>query len=91
MCGAGVLGVLGCGGSEVTPAHVLPNCRSHHAETIPRNHFKAAIGVTARLSQLQNGRSAFTLLLVKLIVKYCVRQTKESGNMEMDAGKMVTE
>lgn len=36
-------------------ADVLPNFRSHHAETILLNHFKAsAIGVTARLNQLEN-------------------------------------
>lgn len=38
-----------------TGADVLPNCGFHHAETILLNHFQpSAIGVTARLSQLQN-------------------------------------
>lgn len=44
----------GCRGTAAG-ADVPPNCRSHHAETILLNHFKAsAIGVTARLNQLQN-------------------------------------
>lgn len=39
-------------------ADVPPNCRSRHAETILLNRFKAfAIGVTARLNQLQNASS----------------------------------
>lgn len=41
-------------------ADVLPNCRSCHAETILSDHFKAsAIGVSARLNQLQNASSVF--------------------------------
>lgn len=47
-------GLRGCWGAAAG-ADVPPNCRSHHAETILLNHFKAsAIGVTARLNQLQN-------------------------------------
>lgn len=49
----------GCRGAAAAAAaggaDVPPNYRSHHAETILLNHFKAsAIGVTARLNQLQN-------------------------------------
>lgn len=43
-----------------TGADVLPNCGFHHAETILLNHFQpSAIGVTARLSQLQNASPVF--------------------------------
>lgn len=46
---------LEVGGRSAAGADVVPNCRSHHEETIPLHWFKAlAIGVTARLNQLQN-------------------------------------
>lgn len=48
---------------------MLPNCRIQHAETILLNHFKpSAIGVTARLNQLQN---ASRVSIPQLIVWCC--------------------
>lgn len=55
----GRFGGWGLRGAAVA-TDVPPNCRFHHAETILLDHFKAsAIGVTARLNQLQKIKSRF--------------------------------
>lgn len=60
----------GCWGSAAG-ADVPPNCRSHHAETILLNHFKAsAISVTGRLDQLQN--ALFPFLTAELTAQCCI-------------------
>lgn len=64
-----------------TGADVLANFTSHHAETILLNHFKpCAIGVTARLNQLQNASPVSILhCSIDSAVLRALRNQEEEG------------